>query len=207
LIDQRSMKCLKSSKQFVYLWFLLASFRDLFAPQIVPVFTMSLFNSWTLPKTPVRSSEPGILADVANSSKLGAMGGSYGGLLGLALEVGIVVLDVSGVGSDFCGGAIGRGKNKMCVATNCQVSSHVSNKIGLDMSDHPTEREFVFIQSATKKPMDTSAVFVKPVSRFLDWGQSWHGIWTRTGQSMLGRRCFYIWPQSSNLRLSMRKWK
>jgi hypothetical protein len=207
LIDRCSIKCLKSSKIFVYLWFLLASFRGLFAPQIVPVFTMSLFNSWTLPKTPVRLSEPGNLAEVVNSSKLEAVGGSYGGLLGSALEVGIVVLDVSGVGSDFCGGAIGRGKNKMCVATNCQVLSHVSHKIDLDTSDHPMEREFVFIQSAIKKPMDTSAVFVKPcipvsrlgtkLARYLDENRSVNAWET----------LFYIWPQSSNLRLRMRKWK
>jgi hypothetical protein len=76
--------------------------------------------------------------------------------------VGIAVLDVTGVGLEFCGGAIGKGKNKMCVATSCQVSSHLTNKITLNTGEHPTDKEFVFICSSTKRPMDTAAVFVKP---------------------------------------------
>jgi hypothetical protein len=47
--------------------------------------------------------------------------------------------------------------------------SHVSVKVNLDSKEHPMDskehpmdKEFVFIQSTTKKPLDTSAVFVKP---------------------------------------------
>jgi ribosomal protein L24E len=80
----------------------------------------------------------------------------------LMAEVGIALLDVTGLGSAFCGRAIGRGGNKMCVATDCVVLSYASVKVTLDKREHPKDRDFVFIQSTTKKPMDTSVVFVKP---------------------------------------------
>jgi hypothetical protein len=76
----------------------------------------------------------------------------------LAAEVGIALLDVTGLGTMYCGGAIGRGGNKMCVATGCLVSSHATVKVMLDMKEHPTDTEFVFIRSTTKKPMDQAAV-------------------------------------------------
>jgi hypothetical protein len=66
-------------------------------------------------------------------------------------EVGIALLDVTGLGSVFCGGAIGRGGNKMCIATDCAVLSHVAAKVTMDTREHPTNREFVFIQSTTTK--------------------------------------------------------
>jgi hypothetical protein len=122
---------------------------------------MSGLFQWTLPSTPLRSSDPAAIAAM-NSSKLGAVGGSSGGLLGSAAEVGIALLDVTGLGTAYCGGAIGRGGNKMCVATGCLVSSHATVKVMLDTKEHPTDTEFVFIQSTTKKPMDQAAVFVKP---------------------------------------------
>jgi hypothetical protein len=81
----------------------------------------------------------------------------------LTAEVGITLLDVTGLGTVFCGGAIGRGGNKMCVATDCVMLSHASAKVILNTREHQMNRDFVLMQSTTtKKPMDMSAVFVKP---------------------------------------------
>jgi hypothetical protein len=85
-----------------------------------------------------------------------------GGLLGSTAEVGIAILNVSGVGLEYCGGAIGKGKNKMCVGMSCVMLSHLANKIVLDTSDHPADWEFIFIQSTTKRPVDTAVVYFKP---------------------------------------------
>jgi hypothetical protein len=120
-----------------------------------------MFN-WNLLATPLQSSDPAAVALVVNSGKLGAMGGSSGGLPRSIAEVGIALLDVTGLGSVFCGRVIGRGRNKMCFATDCAVLLHIAVKVTLDTREHPTDIEFVFIQSMTKKPMETLAVFVKP---------------------------------------------
>jgi hypothetical protein len=66
------------------------------------------------------------------------------------MEVGLYVLDVTRVGTVFCGGEIGKGGKKMCVAIGCMVSSHVATKVVLDMSEHPMEEDFVFIPLRTK---------------------------------------------------------
>jgi hypothetical protein len=50
----------------------------------------------------------------------------------------------------------------MCVATDCFVLLHASVKVAFDTREHPTDRDFMFIQFKMKKPMDTLAVFVKP---------------------------------------------
>jgi hypothetical protein len=73
-----------------------------------------------------------VVASVVDSGKLGAMGGSSRGLLGSTAEVGIALLDVTGLGIAFCGGAIGRGANKMCVTTDCAVLLHASVKVMMD---------------------------------------------------------------------------
>jgi hypothetical protein len=57
----------------------------------------------------------------------------------------------------------------MCAATDCVVLSHASVKVTLDTREYPMDTreypmdwDFMFIQSTTKKAMDTLAVFVKP---------------------------------------------
>jgi hypothetical protein len=102
-----------------------------------------MFN-WNIPSTPLRSDDPVVLASVVDSGKLGAVGGSSGGLLGSTAEVDITVLDIGGLGTDYCGGAIGRGGNKMCVATDCSVLSHGTAKVNLENKEHPMDTNFVF---------------------------------------------------------------
>jgi ribosomal protein L24E len=129
-----------------------------------------MFN-WNLLATPLRSSDPAAVALVVNLGKLGAMGGSSGGLLGWTAEVSIPLLDFTGLGSVFCGGAIGRGGNKMCVTTDCAVFLYISVKVMLDRREHPMDREFVFIQSTTKKPWTRWQYLSSQMCPRQDWDQ------------------------------------
>ncbi len=90
------------------------------------------------------AADAAAVAAVVDSGKLGAVGGSSGGLLGSTAEVDITVLDIGGLGTDYCGGAIGRGGNKMCVATDCSVLSHGTAKVNLENKEHPMDTNFVF---------------------------------------------------------------
>ncbi len=71
-------------------------------------------------------------------------------------------MDVTGLGTVFCGGAIGKGGKKMCAVIGCTVLSHAMTEVALDTREHPMDTNFVFIQSTTKKHMHQLAVFVKP---------------------------------------------
>jgi hypothetical protein len=91
------------------------------------------------------------------------------------------VLNMDGLGTVFCGGAIGKGGNKMCVVIGCPVLLHATIKAMVNTAENPTDKEFIFIQLTTKKPLDSSAVYVKPcipTSRLGSWvarylGETW----------------------------------
>jgi hypothetical protein len=112
---------------------------------------------WGIPATPAASHSAS--ASPAITSKLGTGGGSSG-LLGGGSDVGIVCLDIGDLGVTFCGGSIGKGGHKMCIASECTVASH-SSKILVDQTGAPLESDLMFIE-AGRKSAELSMVFVTP---------------------------------------------
>jgi hypothetical protein len=75
-----------------------------------------------------------------------------------AKDVGIVELEASAQGKDFCGGVIGKEGRKMCIGVNCGVEGHRTKEVDLAAVIGKT----LFIVTSSNPDTTRSAVHLEP---------------------------------------------